>query len=199
MRNLGLFLCAKPVGRGAKLFLDRTVFIQNGMGEEPPARPSKLTHREILVGLIISVSIFLCGCTATLQDPDRLYTVQQETETARRQLPDLEYQYSGLTSNPYSQRLIRNEIISTRMYIIDANYSQYEANFGRQNAQLGFAADSVSQGLNTAGALFVVVPTVRILSGVAGGITGIKRKLSVGPVRFQDRGDHPIADARQPR
>ena len=60
------------------------------------------------------------------------------------------------------------------MYIIDANYSQYEANFGRQNAQLGFAADSVSQGLNTAGALFVVVPTVRILSGVAGGITGIK-------------------------
>ena len=60
------------------------------------------------------------------------------------------------------------------MYIIDANYSQYEADFGRQNQQLGFAADSVSQGLNTAGALFVVVPTVRILSGVAGGVTGIK-------------------------
>ena len=60
------------------------------------------------------------------------------------------------------------------MYIIDTNYSQYEADFGRQNAQLGFAADSVSQGLNTAGALFVVVPTVRILSGVAGGVTGLK-------------------------
>jgi hypothetical protein len=94
---------------------------------------------------------------------------------ARQQLPDLEYRYNfELTSNPYSQQLVRNEIISKRMYIIDANYSQYEANFGRQNEQLGFAADSVSQGLNTAGALFVAVPTVRILSGVAGGITGVK-------------------------
>jgi hypothetical protein len=156
------------------LLLDRNALIQNRMGGQPLVPPSKLTHREILVGLIISASTFLGGCTATLQDPDRLYTVQQETEMARQQLPLLENQYDDLISSPDSQRLVRNEIISTRMYIIDANYSQYEANFGRQNAQLGFAADSVSQGLNTAGALFVVVPTVRILSGVAGGITGIK-------------------------
>jgi hypothetical protein len=118
--------------------------------------------------------IFLCGCAATLQDPDRLYTVQQETEIARQQLPSLENQYDDLTSSPNSQQLVRNEIISKRMYIIDANYSRYEANFGRHNEELGFLADSTSQGLNTAGALFVAVPTVRILSGVAGGITGIK-------------------------
>jgi hypothetical protein len=138
------------------------------------ARSGKFVHREILVGLIILTSTFISGCAATLQDPDRIYSVQQEMEIARQHLTDFEYQYSGLTGSPETQRLVRNEIISTRMYIIDANYSQYEANFGRQNAQLGFAADSASQGLNTAGALFVAVPTVRILSGVAGGITGIK-------------------------
>jgi hypothetical protein len=60
------------------------------------------------------------------------------------------------------------------MYIIDANYSQYEANFGRQNEGLGFATDSLSQGANAAGALFVALPTVRILSGAAGLVTGIK-------------------------
>jgi hypothetical protein len=93
---------------------------------------------------------------------------------ALQQLPFLENQYDDAANSPDSQRLVRNEIIAKRMYIIDASYSQYEADFGRQNEQLGFAADSVSQGLNTAGALFVAVPTVRILSGVAGGVTGIK-------------------------
>jgi len=174
MKNTGRLLAAKPVRWVPKLFLDRNISIRNRMGEQPLVRPSKSTHLEIAAGLIISISTLLCGCTATLQDPDRLYTVQQEADTARQQLPLLENQYDDLISSPDSQRLVRNEIIATRMYIIDANYSQYEANFGRQNAQLGFAADSVSQGLNTAGALFVVVPTVRILSGVAGGITGIK-------------------------
>jgi hypothetical protein len=159
---------------GPKLLLDRNVSRLDRIHEHPLARPSKLPCGTILVGLIISVSSLLCGCAATLQDPDRLYPVQQEMETARQHLSDFEYRYSGLMGSPDTQRLVRNDIISTRMYIIDANYSQYEANFGRQNAQLGFAADSASQGLNTAGALFVAVPTVRILSGVAGGITGIK-------------------------
>jgi hypothetical protein len=133
-----------------------------------------LDSRNCYVIVLAIVSSMLSGCIPTLRDPDRLYTAQEETDIARQRLPELQLEYDNSLSNPSNQKLIRNEIIATRMYTIDANYSQYESSLGRQSQEVGFIADSASQASNIAGALLVVAPTTRILSGVAGGFTGIK-------------------------
>ena len=69
---------------------------------------------------------------------------------------------------------IRNDIIARRKYVIDANYSAYEAEFGWQNQGFGFAADTASLGLNTAGTLVPISSTTRLLGGIAGAVTGVK-------------------------
>lgn len=122
----------------------------------------------ILLGSLVS------GCFATLQgDPDRLYPVQYETEVARQILPDLERQYYDAGSEPARQS-IRNDIIARRMYIIDAQYSVYEANLTREHQEVSFAADAASVGLNTAGTLVAPAATTRLLGGIAGAVIGVK-------------------------
>lgn len=111
---------------------------------------------------------------ATLQgDPTRLYPVQYEMDVARQILPDLERQYYDAGSEPLRQA-IRNDIIARRMYIINVQYSDYEANLTRENQEVNFAADAASLGLNTAGTLVPLGSTTKLLGGIAGGINGIK-------------------------
>jgi hypothetical protein len=138
--------------------------------------PKPLRSGCALLGRIAAVIIFgstVSGCLATLQDPDRLYSVQQETDIARQILPTLETQYYQ-TANESDRQSIRNDIIARRMYVIDTNYSAYEAEFGWQNQGFGFAADTASLGLNTAGTLVPVAATTRLLGGIAGAVTGVK-------------------------
>jgi hypothetical protein len=100
---------------------------------------------------VILFGSFVSGCLATLQgDPTRLYPVQYEMDVARQILPDLERQYYDAGSEPLRQA-IRNDIIARRMYIVNVQYSDYEANLTRENQEVNFAADAASLGLNTAG------------------------------------------------
>jgi hypothetical protein len=123
---------------------------------------------------VILFGSFVSGCLATLQgDPTRLYPVQYEMDVARQILPDLERQYYDAGSEPLRQA-IRNDIIARRMYIINVQYSDYEANLTRENQEVNFAADAASLGLNTAGTLVPLGSTTKLLGGIAGGITGIK-------------------------
>jgi hypothetical protein len=60
------------------------------------------------------------------------------------------------------------------MYIIDAEYSQYEAALTSERQKFGFASAVVQQGLTTAGVLVTPVATTKILSGLAGAVGATK-------------------------
>jgi hypothetical protein len=122
---------------------------------------------------ITSLGIALSGCFASLQEgPTRLYTIDEEAGAARAALSDLEAHYS--TSTEPDRTAIRNEIIGQRLHAIDVFFARYDESLTKDSQQAGFLADVTSQGLNTAGALFTPVQTTRILSGVAGAVTGTK-------------------------
>jgi hypothetical protein len=114
--------------------------------------------------------LFLSGCKTVEGGPDRLYSIPEEVAAARATIETLTAQYYGGGANEN----VRNEIISRRMYIIDVEYSLYEEALTRERQEVGFITSATAQGLNVAGALFTPAQTVRILSGLAGGVGAIR-------------------------
>jgi hypothetical protein len=120
----------------------------------------------------------LANCAITEGGPARLYTVADEVDQAKLMLPDLLNQYNSLTlsTDLRSEGLrvyYRNEYIARRMYIIDVEYSAYEAHLTSGRQIFGFGADTVSQALNVAGAVTTSGATSRVLNGLAGGVTAV--------------------------
>lgn len=111
----------------------------------------------------------LAGCVTLAGGPDRIFSVADEVAIARVTVESLTAQYyAGPTEG------VRNEIIARRMYIIDVEYSQYEAGLTRERQEVGFITATTSQALNTAGALFTPAQTVRVLSGLAGAVGSVR-------------------------
>jgi hypothetical protein len=107
--------------------------------------------------------------------PDRLYTPDDEVAQARAALPDLEAKYYrppppplGVNPNTYwnsdPQKWYRNEYIARRMYIIDVEYSAYEAALTAERQKYAFGTDVAALALGTAGALTPPGVTARALS-----------------------------------
>lgn len=65
---------------------------------------------------------------------------------------------------------MRNEYIARRMYIVDIEFTEFEASLTRERQQFGFASALTAQGLSTAGAVFTPASTVRVLSALTGGV-----------------------------
>src|SRR5947207_440113 len=77
----------------------------------------------------IAIALLTSGCMATIEGgPARLYTVDQEVVIAQGLVERLTAQYYG--DGPATEGL-RNEIIARRMYIMDVQYSEYEASLTR--------------------------------------------------------------------
>lgn len=114
----------------------------------------------------------LGACTAVQQGPDRLFPLGDEVAGIRQVMPDLVAQYYGATDD--RRVLLRNEIITQRMYAADVNFTAYEAQLTRERQEIGFATLAGAQALNTAGALVTPAQTTRILSGAAAVLTGVK-------------------------
>jgi hypothetical protein len=120
----------------------------------------------------------LAGCAITDGGPARVYTVADEVDQAKLMLPDLLNQYNSLTlsTDPKSEGLrvyYRNEYVARRMYIIDVEYSAYEAYLTSGRQIFGFGSDTVSQAINVAGAITTSGATSRVLNGLAGGVTAV--------------------------
>lgn len=125
----------------------------------------------VAVAVLLLAGFLVSGCKTLEGGPSRLYTIAEEVALARLTVETLTAQYYtplGASEN------VRNEIISRRMYIIDVEYSQYEASLTRERQEVGFVTSTVAQGLNVAGALFTPAQTVRILSGLAGGVGAVR-------------------------
>jgi hypothetical protein len=124
----------------------------------------------VALSALMLAGLLLSGCKTVQGGPDRLYTIPEEVAAARVTVETLATQYYAVGPNA----AIRNEIISRRMYIIDVEYSQYEEALTRERQEVGFITSTVAQGLNVAGALSTPAQTVRILSGLAGGVGAVR-------------------------
>jgi hypothetical protein len=128
----------------------------------------------------IGVLAVLAGCVTVEGGPDRLYSVADEKAQARgllegsNEIPGLTRRYYAVDVTESDRRFYRNEIIARRMYIVDIEYSTYEAALTSERQKFGFATSVVGQGLTTAGALVTPAGTTRILSGVAGAVNATR-------------------------
>jgi hypothetical protein len=129
-----------------------------------------LSRRWAAVVAFLLTGLLLSGCKTIDGGPDRIYSIPEEVTAARATIETLTAQYYGGGANENA----RNEIIARRMYIIDVEYSQYEEALTRERQELGFITATTAQGLNVAGALFTPAQTVRIMSGLAGGVGAVR-------------------------
>lgn len=153
--------------------------------------PGRIRSRALMRAACLLVAFASSGCMATLDGgPARLYTISDEVTQARLRLegvapgPDQEaipglvqryYAIRGATRDADDERrFFRNEIIARRMYIIDIQYSEYEASLTRDRQTVGFLTSTTNQGLTIASTLAASQSAARVLSGVAGGVGAVK-------------------------
>jgi hypothetical protein len=123
----------------------------------------------VAFSVIVLAGLLLSGCETVRGRPERLIPVAQEAQNAREALPDIAGRYQSATSDTDRKRF-RNEYIALRMYIIDAEFTEYEIALTKERGEFGLTTALVVQGLTTAGAVFTPVNTVRTLSALAGGV-----------------------------
>jgi len=76
---------------------------------------------------------------------------------------------------PTAQASTRNQIVTARMYLIDIEYTRYEAALTQELQNEGLAATAASLGLTSTAALIPVHQTSQLLSGIATGVTGLDK------------------------
>lgn len=131
------------------------------------SRLERLSKPVVLLSLLA-----LGGCLPSLSEPPRLYSTEAETAAIRDQIdiPDFRY-YASLSD--VGKLSYRNTIIDARMYAIDLNYFLGEADETHERQEADFLAAAANIGLTSASVLTPAVSTKNILTGIAGGITGV--------------------------
>jgi hypothetical protein len=120
--------------------------------------------------LALVVSFGLVGCAGLRQFPETSQDNAKDLET-------LDKDYSkALTrvypsSNTSTPKAIRNEMIETRMAVIDAYFKEFQAGLVKENVRAEFLIALVGVGVGGAGAL-VSETASQILSAVSGGLAG---------------------------
>jgi hypothetical protein len=132
------------------------------------------------LGLVVLglVQFLFTGCSAVeglfpshLDGPPRNFLSAEETQALQTGVKaDFAY-YNSLS--PAGQKNYRNNFITARMYLIDVAYDQYELSITRSAQDESFATAAANIGLTGAAALIPAAQTKSILSGIAGGITGV--------------------------
>lgn len=127
-------------------------------------------RRHCLLAIVVSLAgLALAGCETFRGRPERLYSIADEVANAKETLPTIAASYrTALTED--DRVFYRTEYIALRMYIIDAEFTEFETALTRERGEFGFSTALVTQGLTTAGAVFTPVNTVRALSALAGGV-----------------------------
>lgn len=127
------------------------------------------------------LALLTTGCISTISGgPDRLYSVAEEGALARgllegsasiRGLVTQYYTVDPVSSSSDRERmLLRNEIVARRMYIIDVEYSEYEANLTSERQKFGFLTTTAAAGLGIASTLTTPLRSAQILAGAGAGV-----------------------------
>lgn len=150
--------------------MGRVAWLAGGRGLLP-------AHGVVIPALCLA--LLATGCKTIQGGPDRLYTVPQEGAIARSLL-ETSLPYTGLVDQYYSlpadgsaeiaRKTLRNDIIARRMYIIDVEYSEYEAALTSERQKFGFATTTAAAGLGIAATLADPLRSAQIISGVGAGV-----------------------------
>lgn len=132
-------------------------------------RMGKLRRGSLEVVAFVLAGLLLSGCETFQGRPSRIYSVAEEVANARESLPAIATSYD-LATNDNDRIRYRNDYIARRMYIIDAEFTEFESALTKERGEFGFTTALVTQGLTTAGAVFTPANTVRALSALAGGV-----------------------------
>jgi hypothetical protein len=143
-------------------------------------------RRGWVAGVVVLAGLFLSGCKTVEGGPDRLYTVPEEVALARSVLdagpaegiPGLVQRYYavlGSDRDADAQRMyLRNEIIARRMYIIDVEYSEYEASLTSERQKFGFLTTAAASALGIAATMTTPLRSAQIVSGTGAAMLGAK-------------------------
>jgi hypothetical protein len=153
-------------------------------GVRAMCRVGELRHRWQAFGVFVLVGALLAGCKTVDGGPDRLYSVSEEVAQARGLLdvaapggvPGLIERYYAVVSTTNTaaddaQRMfLRNEIIARRMYIIDVEYSEYEASLTSERQKFGFLTTAAASALGIAATLTTPLRSAQIVSGAGAAV-----------------------------
>ena len=118
----------------------------------------------------------VAGCNSLQPGPPRPISIDDDVARARAFAdPDWTAFYS---MDPGSQAVMRNQILTARMYIADIEYHYYESRLTRDMQEEGFAATMASLALTTSATLIPVTQTKTLLSGIATGVTGADKAVT---------------------
>jgi hypothetical protein len=115
----------------------------------------------------------LAGCATHQLGPIRPIAIDDDIAWMRslsQPLPDDLLAFRN--ASPGAQALIRNQVVTARMYIADMEYHVYEARLTKDIQEEGLAATLASLGLTTSATLLTPAGTKTILSGIATAVTG---------------------------
>jgi hypothetical protein len=135
----------------------------------------KEKYSNIVLGLLGGLaSAFLTGCTPSVQGaPPRLFDLTYETNAARS-LSGPEWSEAYARAFGPRRRELRDQIVLARMYAIDINYSEYEANLTRERQNVNFMTTVAQLALMGSATAVAAKETKTILAAVATGLTGVK-------------------------
>jgi hypothetical protein len=129
-----------------------------------------------LVPFAVCATFAAVGCSTLKEGPTRPITIEDDVTWAR-ELVDRDLSNFAV-SDAMTKAYLRNEIVTTRMYIADAEYHFYEGRLTKEMQEEGFAATMASLGLTTASTLVPVVQTKTLLSALATGVIGTDKAVS---------------------
>lgn len=127
-----------------------------------------------MAAALLLAAATLAGCKTIEGGPKRLYSVDEEVVQARRLLdvaapngiPGLADRYYQ-TSDELERIRLRNDIIARRMYIIDVEYSDYEASLTSERQKFGFLTTTAATSLAIASTIVTPLRSAEIV-GAAG-------------------------------
>ena len=127
---------------------------------------------------IALAGLLLSGCKTVEGGPDRLYSVPEERAQARGLLdvaapgavPGLIERYYAMGIDDGERIFLRNEIIARRMYIIDVEYSEYEASLTSERQKFGFLTTVAASTLGIAATLTSPLRSAQLVSGAGAAV-----------------------------
>jgi hypothetical protein len=126
-------------------------------------------------GVLSTLSALVAsGCSSIDGYPNRLeYSEQYIVEVGGLVSPNAVLQY-GAMSDVSSATLQRNNIVTARIFSIDANFHQFVRDLTTQQNLSNIGVDWAAIGLASAGAAVGSLQTKTILAAISGGILGAK-------------------------
>lgn len=136
-----------------------------------PRAKTKATLRKMRpVPCLFILAATLSGCVGSFTEPERLYPVETEVAAVRAfNDADLWTKYAAASD----KESFRNEIITSRMYAIDLEYTKYEAALTHEGQGVDFGTKLTTLGLTAASGVIPAGQTSQALANAATAVTGL--------------------------